>query len=126
MAVAKNMFYQFGIGIKLLKSKFQKKLTNFSLILLVFIYFLIFFRADYYPTAPLLGKVATRAEGICGVMFHPLDNHLAITFGKGHLVFWTRRKDGFFDRFDMVQDDRTVTCLGKFLNTICKEKYKTY
>jgi len=68
-------------------------------------------KADYYPTAPLLGKVATRAEGICGVMFHPLDNHLAITFGKGHLVFWTRRKDGFFDRFDMVQDDRTVTCL---------------
>ena len=42
---------------------------------------------------------------------HPLDNHLAITYGKGHLVFWTRRKDGFFDRHDMVHDERTVTCL---------------
>ena len=34
-----------------------------------------------------------------------------ITYGKGHLVFWTRRKDGFFDRHDMVNDERTVTCL---------------
>ena len=34
-----------------------------------------------------------------------------ITHGKGHLVFWTRRKDGFFDRHDMVNDERTVTCL---------------
>ena len=119
MAVAKNMFYQFGIGIKQLKSKFLqgKKLTNIILLASIYLFF-NFFRSDYYPTAPLLGKVATRAEGICGVMFHPLDNHLAITFGKGHLVFWTRRKDGFFDRFDMVQDDRTVTCLGKFPNTI--------
>ena len=61
--------------------------------------------------APLIGKVATRADGIKGVTFHPLDNHLVITYGKAHLAFWTRRKDGFFDRHDMVSDERTVTCL---------------
>lgn len=56
--------------------------------------------------AILLGKVATRADGIKGVAFHPLDSHLVISYGKGHLTFWTRRKDGFFDRNDMVEDDR--------------------
>ena len=56
--------------------------------------------------APLLGRVATRGENLRGVTFHPLDNHLVITFGKGHLVFWNRRKDGFFDRNDLVEDER--------------------
>ena len=56
--------------------------------------------------APLLGRVATRAESIQGVYFHPLDNHLIITYGKSHLAFWNRRKDGFFERNDLVQDKR--------------------
>ena len=56
--------------------------------------------------APLLGRVATRAEAIKGLAFHPLDNHLTITYGKSHLAFWNRRKDGFFDRNDLVEDER--------------------
>ncbi len=56
--------------------------------------------------APLLGRVATKHEGIKGAAFHPLDNHLVITYGKGHLAFWNRRKDGFFERNDLVEDER--------------------
>lgn len=56
--------------------------------------------------APILGKVATKANDIRGMAFHPLDNHLVITYGKSHLTFWTRRKDGYFDKSDMPQDKR--------------------
>ena len=35
---------------------------------------------DKAEKAPLVGKVATRAEGIKGVTFHPLDNHLVSGF----------------------------------------------
>ena len=56
--------------------------------------------------APILGKVATKANQICGIAFHPLDNHLVIAYGKSHLTFWTRRKDGKFDKSDMQQDKR--------------------
>ncbi len=56
--------------------------------------------------AALLGRVASRAETVRGVAFHPLDNHLVITFGKSHLTFWNRRKDGFFERNDLVEDQR--------------------
>uniref|UniRef100_A0A336L6C9 CSON003739 protein n=1 Tax=Culicoides sonorensis TaxID=179676 RepID=A0A336L6C9_CULSO len=51
----------------------------------------------------LLGKVATLQEGISGVAFHPLDDNLLITHGKGHLAFWHRRKDGFFERTDIIK-----------------------
>ena len=61
--------------------------------------------------AKLLGRVATNQEVLHGVSFHPLDDHLVITFGKNHLTFWNRRKDGFFERSDMIEDGRTVTCL---------------
>ena len=30
----------------------------------------------------LLGRVATHQDALCGVSFHPLDNHLIISFGK--------------------------------------------
>lgn len=59
----------------------------------------------------LLGRVATHQDTLCGVSFHPLDNHLIISFGKNHLTFWNRRKDGFFERSDVIEDGRTVTCL---------------
>ncbi|RZF34307.1 hypothetical protein LSTR_LSTR011808 [Laodelphax striatellus] len=61
----------------------------------------------------LLGKVATMQEDMTGAAFHPLDDNLLITHGKGHLTFWTRRKDGFFERTDIVKPpSRTnVTCL---------------
>ncbi|XP_066155707.1 echinoderm microtubule-associated protein-like CG42247 isoform X1 [Euwallacea fornicatus] len=51
----------------------------------------------------LLGKVATLQEEISGAVFHPLDDSLIITHGKGHLTFWNRRKDGFFERTDILK-----------------------
>ncbi|XP_055605100.1 echinoderm microtubule-associated protein-like CG42247 isoform X2 [Uranotaenia lowii] len=61
----------------------------------------------------LLGKVATLQEGIWGATFHPLDDNLLITHGKGHLAFWHRRKDGFFEKTDIIKPPaRTfVTCV---------------
>lgn len=38
-----------------------------------------------------------------GAAFHPLDDNLLITYGKGHLTFWNRRKDGFFERTDILK-----------------------
>ncbi|XP_050304569.1 echinoderm microtubule-associated protein-like CG42247 isoform X6 [Anthonomus grandis grandis] len=51
----------------------------------------------------LLGKVATLQEELTGAAFHPLDDNLMITHGKGHLTFWNRRKDGFFERTDIIK-----------------------
>ncbi|PSN34146.1 Echinoderm microtubule-associated-like protein [Blattella germanica] len=51
----------------------------------------------------LLGKVATLQDDLTGAAFHPLDDNLLITHGKGHLTFWTRRKDGFFERTDIIK-----------------------
>nr|XP_034840413.1 echinoderm microtubule-associated protein-like CG42247 [Maniola hyperantus] len=51
----------------------------------------------------LLGKVATLQEELTGAVFHPLDDNLLITHGKGHLAFWNRRKDGFFERTDIIK-----------------------
>ncbi|XP_035783494.1 echinoderm microtubule-associated protein-like CG42247 isoform X1 [Anopheles albimanus] len=61
----------------------------------------------------LLGKVATLQEGIWGATFHPLDDNLLITHGRGHLAFWHRRKDGFFEKTDIIKPPaRTfVTCV---------------
>ncbi|XP_011497184.1 PREDICTED: echinoderm microtubule-associated protein-like CG42247 [Ceratosolen solmsi marchali] len=53
----------------------------------------------------LLGKVATLQEDLTGAAFHPLDDNLLITHGKGHLTFWNRRKDGFFERTDIIKPD---------------------
>uniref|UniRef100_T1GP14 WD repeat-containing protein 55 homolog n=1 Tax=Megaselia scalaris TaxID=36166 RepID=T1GP14_MEGSC len=56
----------------------------------------------------LLGKVATLQEGLSGATFHLLDDNLIITHGRGHLAFWHRRKDGFFERTDIIkQPSRT-------------------
>ncbi|RVE40206.1 hypothetical protein evm_015144 [Chilo suppressalis] len=55
----------------------------------------------------------TLQEELTGAAFHPLDDNLLITHGKGHLAFWNRRKDGFFERTDIIkQPSRThVTAL---------------
>lgn len=43
-----------------------------------------------------------------GATFHLLDDNLIITHGRGHLAFWHRRKDGFFERTDIIkQPSRT-------------------
>ncbi|EEB10507.1 WD-repeat protein, putative [Pediculus humanus corporis] len=51
----------------------------------------------------LLGKVATLQDELTGAVFHPLDDNLLITHGKGNLTFWIRRKDGFFERTDIIK-----------------------
>ncbi|KAL9695343.1 hypothetical protein quinque_014628 [Culex quinquefasciatus] len=57
--------------------------------------------------------VATLQEGIWGATFHPLDDNLLITHGKGHLAFWHRRKDGFFEKTDIIKPPSKtfVTCV---------------
>lgn len=45
----------------------------------------------------------TLQEELTGAAFHPLDDNLLITHGKGHLTFWNRRKDGFFERTDIIK-----------------------
>ena len=57
----------------------------------------------------LLSKVSVDADSICGVSFHPFDNNLVITFGKGHLVFWNRKKDGFFARTDLAENTTGIS-----------------
>ena len=60
----------------------------------------------------LLGRVATHQELMHGVVFHPLDSHLLISYGRNHLTFWNRRKDGYFERSDVIDDNRDVTCVA--------------
>lgn len=48
----------------------------------------------------------TLQEELTGAAFHPLDDNLLITHGKGHLTFWNRRKDGFFERTDIIKPVR--------------------
>lgn len=51
----------------------------------------------------------TLQEELVGAAFHPLDDNLLITHGKGHLTFWNRRKDGFFERTDIIKPVRLVS-----------------
>ncbi|KAK8400492.1 hypothetical protein O3P69_003272 [Scylla paramamosain] len=55
----------------------------------------------------------THQDHVYGAAFHPLDNNLIITYGKGLLSLWARRKDGIFTRSDLVQESsgRTITAL---------------
>ena len=56
----------------------------------------------------------TLQDELTGAAFHPLDDNLLITHGKGHLTFWTRRKDGFFERTDIIKPvSRTGKGKGK-------------
>jgi hypothetical protein len=51
----------------------------------------------------------TLQDDLTGAAFHPLDDNLLITHGKGHLTFWTRRKDGFFERTDIIKAVRSLS-----------------
>lgn len=56
----------------------------------------------------------TLQEGLSGAAFHPLDDNLLITHGRGHLAFWHRRKDGFFEKTDIIKQvmkSRTILCV---------------
>lgn len=53
-------------------------------------------------------NLQTLQEELTGAAFHPLDDNLLITHGKGHLAFWNRRKDGFFERTDIIKPVRLL------------------
>lgn len=60
----------------------------------------------------------TLQEELTGAAFHPLDDNLLITHGKGHLAFWNRRKDGFFERTDIIKPVRQQINTDKIYLTI--------
>lgn len=60
-------------------------------------------RTDRLRDTVLLDVLQTLQDELTGAAFHPLDDNLLITHGKGHLTFWTRRKDGFFERTDIIK-----------------------
>ncbi|XP_063613420.1 echinoderm microtubule-associated protein-like CG42247, partial [Penaeus indicus] len=61
----------------------------------------------------VFGRVATHQDHVWGAAFHPLDNNLIVTHGRGLLCIWSRRKDGIFQRSDLVQEDsgRNITSI---------------
>ncbi|XP_040580643.1 echinoderm microtubule-associated protein-like CG42247 [Lepeophtheirus salmonis] len=74
---------------------------------------------DWNPDGKILGRVATHQEGAYGCSFHPLDNNLLITYGKNILTFWSRRKDGFFERTDVIGNSAmNGAAIDKTINTI--------
>lgn len=60
----------------------------------------------------LIGKADTNQSVTNGCVFHPFDNNLLITYGKNQLVFWNRRKNGHFERADVVKGNRTINCVA--------------
>ena len=67
-------------------------------------------RADQLTDTARTALLQTLQDELTGAAFHPLDDNLLITHGKGHLTFWTRRKDGFFERTDIIKPvSRTAT-----------------
>ncbi|XP_068236038.1 echinoderm microtubule-associated protein-like CG42247 [Palaemon carinicauda] len=62
----------------------------------------------------IFGRVATHQDHVLGAAFHPLDNNLIVTHGRGLLSLWARRKDGIFTRTDLIEQEtsgRTITSL---------------
>ncbi|XP_042868750.1 echinoderm microtubule-associated protein-like CG42247 [Penaeus japonicus] len=61
----------------------------------------------------IFGRVATHQDHVWGAAFHPLDNNLIVTHGRGLLCIWSRRKDGIFQRSDLIQEDsgRNITSI---------------
>ena len=63
-----------------------------------------------------LAEVTMNTDNVSGVTFHPFDSNLLITYGSGgHLTFWNRKKDGFFARADVGEEEGdtslTYTCV---------------
>lgn len=46
------------------------------------------------------------------LFFSPRTHTSQITFGKNHLAFWNKRKDGHFERSDVVKGTRVVQCVA--------------
>ena len=70
-----------------------------------------------WTSSTRLGEVTMDMSGVSGVTFHPFDSNLLITYGSGgHLTFWNRKKDGFFARADVGEEEDnmllTYTCVN--------------
>lgn len=61
----------------------------------------------------------TLQEGLSGAAFHPLDDNLLITHGRGHLAFWHRRKDGFFEKTDIIKQVIIIKLCFSFMVGWC-------
>lgn len=64
-----------------------------------------------FVTIKIINATQTLQEGLSGAAFHPLDDNLLITHGRGHLAFWHRRKDGFFEKTDIIKPVRPFSML---------------
>lgn len=61
------------------------------------------YKLDFRQFTEFILTQTLQQDEMIGAAFHPLDDNLMITYGKGHLTFWTRRKDGFFERTDIIK-----------------------
>ncbi|KAF2351084.1 Doublecortin domain, partial [Trinorchestia longiramus] len=57
----------------------------------------------FWAKQGIFGRVATHEDHVWGAAFHPLDNNLIVTHGRGLLAVWSRRKDGIFTRTDLLK-----------------------
>ncbi|CAG0923739.1 unnamed protein product, partial [Notodromas monacha] len=74
-------------------------------------------RVWQWESGEMAGKANTHRDLISGVKFHPQENNLVITYGRSHLCFWGKRRDGAFDRADAISPQngstkpQTITCI---------------
>ncbi|XP_076315888.1 echinoderm microtubule-associated protein-like CG42247 [Tachypleus tridentatus] len=62
----------------------------------------------------VLGRVSTENEQVLGIMFHPSEEGLMVTFGTQHLCCWKRGRDEFLEKQPINltgQTAKTVTCV---------------
>lgn len=83
-----------------------------------FFAFLIYlFKQISYIFTNIFTNCQTMQEDLTGAAFHPLDDNLLITHGRGHLTFWNRRKDGFFERTDIIKPvSLKIMCLKIYVS----------
>ncbi|KAF2352975.1 WD40-repeat-containing domain [Trinorchestia longiramus] len=56
--------------------------------------------------------ITTHEDHVWGAAFHPLDNNLIVTHGRGLLAVWSRRKDGIFTRTDLLKNSTVRNVLS--------------
>uniref|UniRef100_T1IJD0 Uncharacterized protein n=1 Tax=Strigamia maritima TaxID=126957 RepID=T1IJD0_STRMM len=51
----------------------------------------------------VLGRTTTYTREVNGGKFHPHDDNVIITYGRAHLTAWRRRKDGMFQKNELMK-----------------------
>ncbi|CAG0880321.1 unnamed protein product [Cyprideis torosa] len=67
---------------------------------------------------PIVEDGETKRNVVWGVKFHPQDNNLLVTYGRGVLSYWMRQSDGKFSRNDILEMDpseQTIISCAEFL-----------